>query len=138
MSRLSKQFKQTGILALTSLLVSPAATQAQSEARGLITDGLNQTAKTSGIVKDPSTAPTLLANIGTIINYLLAAIGALFFTMILYGGILWMTDAGEQKNVKKAKDIITNSIIGIVVVFMAYLIVSTATLVAGMIGGYKP
>jgi hypothetical protein len=41
--------------------------------------------------------------------------------MFVVGGILWMT-AGDSKRVDQAKLILTNSLIGILLVFFAYFI----------------
>jgi RsiW-degrading membrane proteinase PrsW (M82 family) len=45
-----------------------------------------------------------------------------FLILIIYGGILWMTAAGNEEKVKKAKELITEALIGLVIVLAAYAI----------------
>lgn len=59
---------------------------------------------------------------GKIINVALSVVGALFLALMLYGGFLWMTAAGDGGKVDKAKEIIRAAIIGIIIVVSAYVI----------------
>jgi len=52
----------------------------------------------------------------------LSFLGVIFVVLIVYGGILWMTAMGNDQQVDKAKKIITESIIGLVIVVLAYSI----------------
>ena len=63
-------------------------------------------------------SPQLL--IGMIINSVLGVVGSLALLMFIYGGLTWMTSAGSQEKVKKGRDIILWSAIGLVVIFTAY------------------
>ena len=60
--------------------------------------------------------------LGLVLKGLFSFLAVLFFLLIIYGGILWMTAAGSDQKIEKAKKIIISSTIGIVVVFTAYLI----------------
>ena len=62
--------------------------------------------------------------LGTLISNL---VGALFiagfllaFVYLLMGGIGWVTSAGDKAKLEKARDQITNAIIGLIVVAAAY------------------
>lgn len=44
--------------------------------------------------------------------------------MFVYGGLTWMTSSGSQERVKKGKEIIIWSAIGLIVIFGAYGLVS--------------
>lgn len=67
-----------------------------------------------------------------IINYLLGFIGVLFILMIIYGGLIWMTggttsffwltEASPEERVKKAKEVLTSAIAGLVIVILARVI----------------
>jgi hypothetical protein len=48
--------------------------------------------------------------------------GLIFLILIIYSGILWMTDRGDLDYVKKAKSILTNSVIGLILLMAAYAI----------------
>jgi len=62
--------------------------------------------------------------IGKFVGAVLAFTGTIFFVLMIYGGITWMTSAGDSKKVDKAKDLITAAIIGVVIILSAYAIVS--------------
>jgi hypothetical protein len=58
--------------------------------------------------------------IGRIIRTILGLLGIIFLVLMVYAGFLWMTARGESDPVDKAKDIIKQSIIGIIIIFVAY------------------
>ena len=58
--------------------------------------------------------------IGRIIRTLLGLLGIIFLVLMVYAGFLWMTARGESDPVDKAKDIIRQAIIGLIIVFLAY------------------
>lgn len=72
-----------------------------------------------------------------IIKPILGIVGLVFLVLTLYAGILWMTAAGNTDMIKKAKDILVNSIIGIVIIAAAYAITEAIfnALTAGSISG---
>ena len=59
---------------------------------------------------------------GKIINIALGAVGTIMVILFIYSGFLWMTAAGNEEKITKAKRILSNAIIGIVIVIMAYAI----------------
>jgi hypothetical protein len=60
--------------------------------------------------------------IGQVIKALISFLGVVFFILIVYGGFLWMTAGGSPDKVDKAKKIIMNATIGLVLVMFAYAI----------------
>lgn len=70
--------------------------------------------------------------ISTIINIVLSFLGVTFLILMVYGGYMWMTAAGDEQKVDKAKDLIKNAIIGLIVVLAAYAI---SYFVLGELGG---
>ncbi len=52
-------------------------------------------------------------------------VGVIFFALMVWAGFLWMTAHGDPKQVTKAKDILTTSIIGAVIVTAAYVITTS-------------
>lgn len=60
--------------------------------------------------------------IGKIITVLLGFVGVIFFVMIFMAGYQWLMSGGNADSIKKAKQRLTNSIIGLVVVLAAYLV----------------
>lgn len=59
---------------------------------------------------------------GSIINTFLGVLGILAVVLIIYAGYLWMTARGNEQQVEKAKDILTQAIIGLVIILTAYAI----------------
>jgi len=51
----------------------------------------------------------------------IAGIGLLFY--LAYGGLTYLTSAGDEKNIEKAKKTISNALIGIVITAGVYLLI---------------
>ncbi len=88
--------------------------------------GLNAAAQGTGHaemtgIKDKTPAEV----IGLAVNGLLAFLGVIFLILMIYGGYQWMTAAGNEQQVEKAKNIIRDAIIGLIVVLAAYGITYT-------------
>lgn len=66
----------------------------------------------------------LVSTVSSIIQVLLGFLGILAVLLILWGGFIWMTAAGDDAKVDKAKKLIMSGIIGIVIIFAAYAIAS--------------
>lgn len=62
--------------------------------------------------------------VGNMINVILSLSGILFVCLLVYAGILYLTAAGDDANVKKAKKLISSSIIGIIIIVASYAITS--------------
>ncbi len=58
-----------------------------------------------------------------IANYLFGIIGALALLMFIYGGVLFIISEGNPERVKKGADAMLAAVIGLIVVFSAYLLV---------------
>ena len=70
-----------------------------------------------------SGAPALSTIILNALNFLLGVTGVLAIIMLVIGGFMYLTAAGDEKRVDTAKDIVKNSIFGIVIVLSALIIV---------------
>ena len=57
-----------------------------------------------------------------IVNVLLGFLGIVAIIVILYGGFVWLTSAGNEEKVGQAKKIITAGIIGLIIIFVSYAI----------------
>lgn len=80
-----------------------------------------KTDPSAAICKDQGASPAKL--IATIINVLLFIIGAISVIMIIIGGIMYTTSAGNSGQITQAKNTIMYAVIGLVVAFLAYAIV---------------
>ncbi len=66
----------------------------------------------------PTGGPVLIA--AQIINVLLQLLGLMSLLLIFYGGFIWMLARGNEDEVKKAKDIIIGTTIGLLVILSSY------------------
>lgn len=83
--------------------------------------GLNQTASQVPAL-NKTTTNFIQTAAGQIIGIVLSFVGVIFLVLMIYAGISWMTAAGNEQQVSKAKDLLINSIIGLVIIFAAYAI----------------
>jgi len=63
---------------------------------------------------------TVLA--GEIVQLALSILGVLCVVFMIYAGFLWLTAAGNEQRVDKAKKVIFESIIGLIIILAAYAI----------------
>lgn len=82
--------------------------------------GLKDTGKQ--IFTDTLMKKTPIDFYGNIIKILLGFSGVAFFGYMIYGGYIWMLARGNQQDVDKAKKIIEQAIIGLVLILSAYAI----------------
>ncbi|MEA3248929.1 MAG: pilin [Patescibacteria group bacterium] len=62
--------------------------------------------------------------IGNIIRGLIGISGVLALAMFVYGGFMWMTSAGNKERVDKAKNTVVWSVLGLILIFASYALVS--------------
>jgi type IV secretion system pilin len=60
--------------------------------------------------------------VSSLIKILLSFLGVIFVVLIIYAGFLWMTSAGNEEKIGKAKKTMTAAIIGLAIVLAAYSI----------------
>ena len=58
------------------------------------------------------------------INLLFVAAALLALAFLIFGGIKWLTSQGEKEGVTKARETIVASIVGLVIIFLSYVIVN--------------
>lgn len=59
---------------------------------------------------------------GGILNIIYFVVGATAVIMLIVGGLMYVVSAGNQETAKKAKGIITSSVIGLIIVLLAFTI----------------
>lgn len=101
------------------MLVLAADSTAPAGAAGDILKGVTDFNAKAGL---PNASSGLPATVGTIIKSLLGLIGLIFVILIIYAGWLWMSSMGDTKNVDKAKTLIMNSVIGLLIIMASYAI----------------
>lgn len=75
------------------------------------------------------------AIVSRVIRIILGLLGTVFFVLTLYAGYLWMTAAGNEDQVGKAKTLLTQAVIGLAILLGAYSITIFATRLALGQGG---
>ncbi len=58
------------------------------------------------------------------IQWILGFLGLVAVIMVIYGGITWMTSAGNEKKITQAKQILTYSVIGLVIILLSWSFVT--------------
>ena len=66
------------------------------------------------------------------ISLIMLVVALVFFFMLVWGGLRWVTSQGEEKAVAAARAQITNALIGLAIVFAAWAIMKLIDLVFGI------
>lgn len=119
-----------GKLVFVSLLLALffpfLALTAQAQSVDDAVNGLNTTAGSVDAFKQQAAqngdygTGFLATQAGKYIGLILSFVGVLFLGLMIYAGISWMTSDGNEQTVTKAKTMIINAAIGIIIVFAAY------------------
>lgn len=59
-----------------------------------------------------------------IVQWALGFLGLIAAIFMIYGGIMWMTSAGNEERVKKAKSLLTSAVIGLIIILLSWAIVT--------------
>ena len=74
--------------------------------------------------KGDVTPASFSKTIAELIKVALQFLGIIFLVLILYAGFLWLTSAGSEDKISKAKKIMAAAIIGSAIILTAYIITS--------------
>jgi hypothetical protein len=61
---------------------------------------------------------------GDVIRGLLGITGAISLFMMVWGGLVWMTSQGNAEKLKKGKDTVLWTILGLIIIFLSYVILN--------------
>lgn len=109
-----KRFKIIAYLASLTLLLG---IQASAQGQGLVLPN-----KPTGLPGDQGATVTTV--LGLYINIALAVVGIIAVGFLIYGGFRYITSAGNDEEAESAKKVIQNSIIGLIVIILSYVIVT--------------
>lgn len=112
--KLRQLFIFTFLAIICFLIIQPQ--QANAQLSG-IEDNLKAAAETGagyGSPQDPRTTAAV------VIRAVLGIIGIVFTVLMIYAGVLWMTAAGNEDQVTKAKQTISRSAIGLLIILLSY------------------
>lgn len=62
--------------------------------------------------------------IGNAINFVFVLAGIVALGYLIYGGIKWVISEGDKSNVESARNHIVASIVGLIIIFMSYLVLN--------------
>ena len=115
----------------------PGCTLADTTDTSVATPGSNASQKgwTTGLSNGTTGGVSQLtptAIIKNIINYALAIVGFLGVLGFIISGIMYLVSAGDEKSAEKAKGYMVNSIIGVIVALLGYVVMAAiSTLLVG-------
>ena len=75
---------------------------------------------------------TIAQFVSFLLPYVFTAAGILLLLYFLYGGFMYMTSRGDPKGIQAAQAILTNALIGFIIIFVAYWIAGLAGLLLGV------
>lgn len=71
-------------------------------------------------VTNPIAAQSVPALINSIVSTILGVVGAIALAMFVYGGLMWMTSAGNSQRIEKGKETLLWATIGLLIIFLSY------------------
>jgi hypothetical protein len=87
-------------------------------------DGADETAPDDSVVlENPLPTTSLPTLIGRVIRAILGITGSLALAVFVYGGLIWMTAAGNTERIQKGKNTLSWAAIGLAVMFLSYSVV---------------
>lgn len=104
------------------VLIPPAG--AQNSTGSADNFGLDSAAAAAGVKGKAGSPQAAQQIIGQFIGIALSFVGVIFLILVIWGGIKWMTAQGEEEKISSAKKIISAAVVGLILVFAAYLITS--------------
>lgn len=90
----------------------------------MVANAAGLTAEAPKSVTDATGGETSLRGlILTIVDYFLGFLGLLAVIMVVYGGVTYVSSAGNDEAVGKAKKIIMYALIGIIIILLSFVVV---------------
>lgn len=109
-------------LAVSVTLFGGCALAASAQSDAAIPDyGLSAAAGLAGL---PTGSTSPIDVVATIINTVVGLTGTLAVILVVYAGFLWMTAAGNEEKIQKAKKLLGQAVIGLAIIFSAYAIIA--------------
>ena len=113
-------------ISIIGLIVLLMPLLALAETAPSMKDLLNEAAGPGGAefkTDDPKLGQTGIATVvGNVVRVFLSFLGVIFISYMIYGGYTWLTAAGNDEKITKAKNTIRDGIIGLIIVLAAYAI----------------
>lgn len=75
-------------------------------------------------LRNPLGTSSITVLVGRATRIFMGVAGSFALLMFVYGGFMWVTSGGNVERVKKGKQVFTYAVIGLVVIYGSYLILS--------------
>ena len=62
----------------------------------------------------------LQSSVTNIVNWVLGFLGLIAVILIIYAGVIWLTAAGNEDRIDKAKKILSAAVVGLIVILLAW------------------
>jgi hypothetical protein len=121
-----KRIKSLVYCLLGGLLILPL-TPAFADKYGLETAG-----SSSNLANLAISSKTPIGLMAEIVGIGLSFIGIIFFLIMMYAGLKWMTALGASEKAEKSKEMLQNAAVGLIIVFSAYAIARFAFTALGI------
>lgn len=86
-------------------------------------------------IENPIGCQTIQECLGSVLQWVLGLVGVLALAGIVYGGFLYITSGGNQDRIEQGKHAVYYSVIGLLVVGLAYAVVA---FIFGALSGSAP
>lgn len=83
----------------------------------------------NGDVATLACIPIIVKNV---VNAALAFSGLVALILLIYAGIMYVTSKGDPQKVESAKKTVTYAIVGLIIIFMSFFIVSLISTLTGV------
>ena len=101
--------------AATALPASAQTTFAPGSPSGALNQAAGETTLAGG-------EDQVFVTIGNVVNIILGLLGIVFFILLLWAGFIWMTARGDTDKVAEATRMITQAVVGIIIILSAFAI----------------
>ena len=98
-------------------------------------DTLGQSKKVMEGLEKTKTEATIIRKIKKIKGKILELVLSIAFVVVVYGGFLWLTAAGNQEQISKAQKVLSGGVIGLLIIYGANALLSLAEQMVGKGGG---
>ena len=108
-------------LLLSIVLLTPTLTWAQTAGDDATTEPPAPVTLVNPLGDGVQSIPEL---VGRIIIGIMGIVGAIALLTFIWGGLLWMTSAGNADRVKQGKETLIYSTLGLLVIFISYSVIN--------------
>ena len=112
-------FGWLSVISALVLLIPRIALGQEENFPGVVFDPKNEIKEATNL---PSASPPSI--VINVMQWVLGFLGLISVIMIIWGGFTWMTAAGNEEKIKKAKEVLKAAIIGLIVILLSYSIVA--------------